>query len=281
MFPKSKEGFGNFDCRVLTMQDVLLIIMIPFAGTVLGAACVFFVKGGFSHTLESALSGFAAGVMVAASVFSLLIPAIESSSDYGFFAALPAIVGLFIGFLLLLGFDRIARRLFAQADVEKACELSQNTASRHKRVFLLTLAVTIHNLPEGMAVGVALAGLLAGESGMTFAAVLVLAMGVGIQNIPEGTIISLPLSASGMKKGKAFGVGVLSGVVEPVGAALTLLAAGLVVPILPYLLGFAAGAMLSVVVTELVPATSVQKGIGTMSFALGFAVMTFLDVALG
>ena len=223
------------------MQDVILILLIPFAGSVLGALTVFFVKGSFSHSAEALLSGFSAGVMVAASVFSLLIPAIESSSAYGFFAAIPALIGLFIGFLLLLLTDLVTDRLFQKGESEAG----------QKRVFLLTLAVTVHNLPEGMAVGVALAGVLAGNSGMTLAAVFALAVGVGIQNIPEGSIISLPL------------------------------AAGLVVPVLPYLLGFAAGAMLSVVVTELVPATAERRGMGTMAFAAGFSVMTFLDVALG
>ena len=253
------------------MQDVILILFIPFAGSVLGALTVFFVKGSFSHGAEALLSGFSAGVMVAASVFSLLIPAIESSSAYGFFAAIPALVGLFIGFFLLQLTDLVTDRLFQKGENEAG----------EKRVFLLTLAVTVHNLPEGMAVGVALAGVLSGNSGMTLAAVFALAMGVGIQNIPEGSIISLPLAAGGMKKPKAFWAGVLSGAVEPIGAAFTLLAAGLVVPILPYLLGFAAGAMLSVVVTELIPATVEKRGTGTMAFAAGFSVMTFLDVALG
>ena len=253
------------------MQDVILILLIPFVGSVLGALTVFFVKGSFSHGVEALLSGFSAGVMVAASVFSLLIPAIDSSSAYGFFAALPALVGLFIGFLLMLVTDLLTDRLFQKGEREAG----------QKRVFLLTLAVTVHNLPEGMAVGVALAGALSGNGGMTIAAVLALAVGVGIQNIPEGSIISLPLAASGEKKLRAFGAGVLSGAVEPIGAALTLLMAGLVVPVLPYLLGFAAGAMLSVVVTELVPATTERRGMGTMAFAAGFSVMTFLDVALG
>ena len=259
------------------MIDVFFLIMIPLAGTVLGGACVFFLKGSFSHSWESALSGFAAGVMVAASVFSLLIPAIESSASYGFFAAFPALFGLFIGFLFLIASDLLANRLFR--DVEKEVS-SKDTHAKKKRLFLLSLAVTLHNLPEGMAVGAAVAGLLVEEKGMTYAAVLALSLGVAIQNIPEGAILSMPLSASGMKKRKAFAVGALSGVVEPVGATLTLLAAGLIVPILPYLLGFAAGAMLSVVVTELVPAMT-KKGLGPLSFALGFAIMTFLDVALG
>lgn len=253
------------------MQDVIAILLIPFAGTVLGALCVFFVKGSFSHGAEALLSGFSAGVMVAASVFSLLIPAIESSGGYGFFAAFPALCGLFVGFLLMLFVDLFTEKLFQKG----------KCAAGEKRVFLLTLAVTVHNLPEGMAVGVALAGTLTGNSGMTLTAVFALAVGVAIQNIPEGSIISLPLAASGVNRATAFSAGVLSGAVEPIGAAFTLLAAGLVLPILPYLLGFAAGAMLSVVVSELVPSIGEKKGMGTMAFATGFAVMTFLDVALG
>ena len=255
------------------MQAYWYVMMIPFAGSVLGAACVFFVKNGFAAGTEALLSGFAAGVMVAASVFSLLLPAIEASASYGFFAALPALVGLFIGFFLLIGFESLARRLFEKAQSEES--------DRHKRVFLLSFAVTLHNLPEGMAVGVALAGLIAGESGMTIASVTALAVGVGIQNIPEGSIISMPLLSGGMQKGRAFSSGVLSGAVEPIGAFFTLLFAGVVTPILPYLLGLAAGAMLSVVVSELVPEASMKKGIGAVAFAVGFSVMTFLDVALG
>lgn len=252
------------------MQDVVAILLVPFLGTVLGALCVFLVKFNFSESAEALLSGFSAGVMVAASVFSLIIPAVELSAAYGFFSALPALVGLLLGFLLLLLLDVFADRLFQKG----------KRVAGERRVFLLSLAVTVHNLPEGMAVGVALAGVLAG-SGMTMAAVFVLALGVAIQNIPEGAIISLPLAAGGAKKTKAFWAGVSSGAVEPLGAVLTLLAARLVLPILPYLLGFAAGAMLSVVVTELVPSSEKKRGVGTMAFAFGFSVMTFLDVALG
>ena len=254
------------------MQEVFWILWIPFAGSVLGSLAVFFVREEVSFLAETVLSGLSAGVMVAASVFSLLIPAIEESASYGFFAAIPSLVGLAVGFLLMRGFDCFADRLMRRASVPSLS---------HRRVFLLTLAVTIHNLPEGMAVGVALAGLLSGESGMTLASVMALAVGVAIQNIPEGSIISLPLSSNGMKTPRAFFVGVLSGAIEPIGAALTLLATGLVLPILPYLLGFAAGAMLSVVVSELIPATIEKKGWGSMAFAAGFSVMPFLDVALG
>lgn len=253
------------------MQDVILILLIPFAGSVFGALFVFVIQGEVSLRAEAILSGFSAGVMVAASVFSLLIPAMESSADYGLFAALPALIGLFSGFLLMLLVDLLSDKLFQKG----------NCAAGEKRVFLLTLAVTVHNLPEGMAVGVALAGVLAGNTGMTLAAVLALAVGVALQNIPEGSIISLPLAASGVKKTKAFALGVYSGAVEPIGAAFTLFAARLVLPILPYLLGFAAGAMLSVVVTELVPASRKAHIAGTLAFAVGFSVMTFLDVALG
>lgn len=252
------------------MQDVVAILLVPFLGTVLGALCVFLVKFNFSESAEALLSGFSAGVMVAASVFSLIIPAVTLSAAYGFFSALPALVGLLLGFGLLLLLDVFADKLFQKG----------KRAAGERRVFLLSLAVTMHNLPEGMAVGVALAGVLAG-SGMTMAAVFALALGVAIQNIPEGAIISLPLAAGGTKKTKAFWAGVSSGAVEPIGAVLTLLAARLVLPILPYLLGFAAGAMLSVVVTELIPSSEKMRGVGTMAFAFGFSVMTFLDVALG
>lgn len=253
------------------MQDVVAILLVPFLGTVLGALCVFLVKFNFSESAEAILSGFSAGVMVAASVFSLIIPAVELSAAYGFFSAFPALVGLGIGFCLLLLVDGFADKLFQKG----------KWAAGEKRVFLLSLAVTVHNLPEGMAVGVALAGVLAGSGSMTMAAVFALALGVAIQNIPEGAIISLPLAAGGAKKTNAFLAGVCSGAVEPIGAILTLFAAGLVLPILPYLLGFAAGAMLSVVVSELIPSSEKKRGAGTMAFALGFSVMTFLDVALG
>ena len=253
------------------MQDVKAILLIPFAGSVFGALSVFFIKRHFSQSAEACLSGFAAGVMVSASIFSLILPAVELSSEYGFFSALPPLFGLLFGFLLMLWVDAFANTLFQKGSV----------AVGETRVFLLTLAVTVHNLPEGMAVGVALAGVLSGKDVMTLAAVLALAVGVAIQNIPEGAIISLPLAANGMKKTKAFAVGVLSGAVEPIGAVITLFAAGLVLPIMPYLLGFAAGAMLSVVVTELVPSSDKKQCVGTMAFALGFSLMTFLDVALG
>lgn len=260
------------------MQDVLTEIFIPFFGTALGAACVFFVKGGLNRRFELLLSGFAAGVMVAASVWSLLIPAMEGSSDQGFLKALPAVGGLWIGFLFLLFLDKVVRQL-----TDNAARAGEGEAAGRHRRRMLVLAVTLHNLPEGMAVGAVLAGLLAGEEGITAVGAFTLALGIAIQNLPEGAIISLPLASGGMGKGKSFFLGVMSGAVEPVGAVLTLLAASLVLPLLPYFLSFAAGAMLYVVVSELIPAMGEEKNssFGTLSFAFGFSFMMLLDVLLG
>ena len=225
-------------------------ILIPFLGTSLGAACVFFMKKSLSDAVQRSLTGFAAGVMVAASVWSLLIPAIEQSSAMGKLSFLPAFLGFWVGILFLL---------------------------------LLDHAVTLHNIPEGMAVGVVYAGYLSGSAQITAAGALALSLGIAIQNFPEGAIISLPLRAEGMGKARAFWGGVLSGIVEPIGAVLTILAASLIVPALPYLLSFAAGAMLYVVVEELIPEMSqgAHSNIGTVFFAVGFSLMMVLDVALG
>ena len=252
-------------------------ILIPFLGTSLGAACVFFMKQSLSDRLQRSLTGFAAGVMVAASVWSLLIPSIEQSAALGAFAFVPAAVGFWAGILFLLALDHIIPHLHQNSGQ------AEGPKSRLQRTTMMVLAVTLHNIPEGMAVGVVYAGYLSGSAQITAAGALVLSLGIAIQNFPEGAIISMPLRAEGMGKGRAFWGGVLSGVVEPIGAVLTILAARHIVPALPYLLSFAAGAMLYVVVEELIPEMSQgdHSNIGTVFFAVGFSVMMVLDVALG
>ena len=251
--------------------------MIPFLGTALGSACVLFMKNRMNPMLQRALTGFAAGVMVAASIWSLLIPAMEQSEAMGKWSFIPAVAGFWLGILFLLVLDRIVPHLHMNSDKAEGPESSL------QKTTMLVLAVTLHNLPEGMAVGVVYAGLLAGNSGITATGALALSLGIAIQNFPEGAIISMPLRAEGVSKKKAFLYGALSGAVEPIGAALTILAAGLFVPVLPYLLSFAAGAMLYVVVEELIPEMSEgeHSNVGTILFAVGFAVMMALDVALG
>lgn len=248
-------------------------ILIPFAGTSLGAACVFFLSGAFSQRLRQVLTGFAAGVMTAAAIWSLLLPAIEQCEFMGRLSFLPAAVGFFSGVLLLLALDWFINRLHRKPKSEKSLS---STA-------MLMLAVTLHNIPEGMAVGVAYAGLLYGSAEVTVAGALVLSLGIAIQNIPEGAIISLPMKAAGKSRKTAFGYGVLSGVAEPLGALLTILAAGLFVPVMPYLLSFSAGAMLYVVVEELVPEIAGERHSprGIALFGAGFVLMMTLDVMLG
>ena len=243
-------------------------LAIPFVGTALGAAAVFLFKSNIPPRVQKILLGFASGVMLAASVWSLLLPALELSGSW-----LPVVVGFLVGIGFLLGLDQLTARLHL--------EPKPGTAGANS--FLLVLAVTLHNVPEGMAVGVVYAGYLAGTAQITAAGALALSLGIAIQNFPEGAIISMPLRAEGMKKGRAFWGGVLSGIVEPIGAVLTILAAGIVVPALPYLLSFAAGAMLYVVVEELIPEMSQgqHSNVGTVFFAVGFSVMMVLDVALG
>ncbi len=258
-------------------MEVFYGILLPFLGTSLGAACVFFMKKSLSDRVQRALTGFAAGVMVAASVWSLLIPAIEQSSTLGQAAFLPAVIGFWAGVLFLLALDHIIPHLHAKSGQ------TEGPKSRLQRTTMMILAVTLHNIPEGMAVGVVCAGFLSGSAQITAAGALTLSLGIAIQNFPEGAIISMPLRAEGMGKGRAFLGGVLSGVVEPIGAILTVLAAQIVVPALPYLLSFAAGAMLYVVVEELIPEMSQgsHSNLGTVFFAVGFSVMMILDVALG
>lgn len=257
--------------------EVFQGLTIPFLGTALGSACVLFMKDRMNPMLQRALTGFAAGVMVAASIWSLLIPAMEQSEAMGKWSFIPAVAGFWLGILFLLVLDRIVPHLHMNSDKAEGPESSL------QKTTMLVLAVTLHNLPEGMAVGVVYAGLLTGNSGITATGALALSLGIAIQNFPEGAIISMPLRAEGVSKKKAFLYGALSGAVEPIGAALTILAAGLFVPVLPYLLSFAAGAMLYVVVEELIPEMSEgeHSNVGTILFAVGFAVMMALDVALG
>ena len=258
-------------------MQVFYGILIPFLGTAFGAACVFFMRKSLSDTVQRSLTGFAAGVMVAASIWSLLIPAIEQSEGMGKLSFVPAVLGFWAGVLFLLLLDHIIPHLHQQTDKAEGLE------SNLQRTTMLVLAVTLHNIPEGMAVGVVYAGYLTGNAQITLMGALALSLGIAIQNFPEGAIISMPLRSEGMGKMKAFVGGVLSGIVEPIGAVLTILAAGLIVSALPYLLSFAAGAMLYVVVEELIPEMSAGKhsNIGTIFFAGGFTLMMLLDVALG
>lgn len=258
-------------------MNTFLGILIPFLGTTLGACCVFFMRQSLGERVQRMLIGFAAGVMVAASVWSLLIPAIEQSEGLGKFAFVPAAVGFWAGILFLLSLDHVIPHLHQNSDE------AEGPKGELHRTTMMVLAVTLHNIPEGMAVGVVYAGYLAGSAQISAAGAMALSLGIAIQNFPEGAIISMPLRAEGMGKGRAFLRGMLSGIVEPIGAVLTILAARLIIPALPYLLSFAAGAMLYVVVEELIPEMSQGKhsDIGTIFFAVGFTVMMALDVALG
>lgn len=258
-------------------METFLGILIPFLGTTLGAACVFFMKKSLSDLVRRSLAGFAAGVMVAASIWSLLIPAIEQSDGMGKLSFLPAFIGFWGGMLFLLLLDRLIPHLHVGS------EQAEGPKSKLGRATMMMLAVTLHNIPEGMAVGVVYAGFLSGNTQITAASALALSLGIAIQNFPEGAIISMPLRAEGECKGRAFLGGVLSGVVEPIGAVLTIVAAQFIIPALPYLLSFAAGAMLYVVVEELIPEMSQGRhsNLGTVFFAVGFSVMMALDVALG
>ena len=254
------------------MNSVVTALMVPFLGTALGSAFVIFMKRDMPELVQKVLLGFASGVMVAASVWSLIIPAIEMGE--GVAAVVPPTVGLLAGFAFLLLIDYITPHLHANGEAE-------GPRSRLSRTAKLALAVTIHNFPEGMAVGVAIAGALTAD--FNIAGALALSLGIAIQNVPEGAIISMPLRAEGNSRWKAFGIGALSGIVEPVGGALVLLLATSILGIMPYMLSFAAGAMLYVVVEELVPEYSQGKhsNIGTIGFALGFVLMMVLDVVLG
>ncbi|MBR6359312.1 MAG: ZIP family metal transporter [Lachnospiraceae bacterium] len=259
------------------MKTVITGLLIPFIGTAAGAACVFFLKKELKTGIQRALTGFAAGVMVAASIWSLIVPAIEQSADKERFAFLPAFIGFWAGILFLLLLDHVIPHL------HRSIDQAEGPKSNLTRTAMLVLAVTLHNIPEGMAVGVVYAGFINGSGSITAGAALALALGIAIQNFPEGAIISMPLFAEGKSKPKSFWLGVLSGAVEPVFGGLTVLFAALVVPAMPYLLSFAAGAMLYVVVEELIPEMSAgeHSNIGVVSFAVGFSLMMALDVALG
>ena len=258
-------------------MNIGIRILIPFVGTTLGAGMVFLLRKEIKPTIQKALLGFASGVMIAASVWSLLIPAIEMAEEQGKIAWIPAAVGFLLGMGFLLLLDTITPHMHLNDDKP------EGPVTQLKKSTMLVLAVTLHNIPEGMAVGVVFAGLLVGDTSISMAGAMTLAIGIAIQNFPEGAIISMPLRSEGISKGKAFWYGALSGIVEPIAAFITILLASVVVPILPYLLAFAAGAMVYVVVEELIPES--QEGehsnIGTIGVAMGFVLMMVLDVALG
>ena len=256
---------------------VLQGVLLPFLGTTLGSACVFFMKKRLHPLIQRGLTGFAAGVMVAASVWSLLVPAMEQAEGMGVWAFVPAVAGFWLGVLFLLTLDRLVPHL------HQGSSEPEGPKAPLKKATMLVLAVTLHNIPEGMAVGVVYAGWLSGNETITLAGAVTLALGIALQNFPEGAIISMPLRAEGLKKGEAFLWGTLSGIVEPLAALLTLWAAHWITPALPYLLSFAAGAMIYVVVEELIPETSQGKhsNLATVFFSLGFTLMLALDVALG
>ena len=258
-------------------QKLIIGLMIPFAGTSLGGACVFFMRRGLNINLQKALTGFAAGVMVAASVWSLIIPAIEQSDNMGGLSFLPAFIGFWLGILFLLILDNIIPHLHLNA------EESEGPESHLARTTMMVLAVVLHNIPEGMAVGVVYVGYVSGSVEISAGGALALSIGIAIQNFPEGAIISMPLYAAGKSKMRAFIDGVLSGTVEPIAGFVTVIAAAIIVPAMPYLLTFAAGAMIYVVVEELIPemAEGEHSHIGVLLFAAGFSIMMALDVALG
>ena len=258
-------------------MDLGIGLAIPFLGTPLGAAMVFLMKNKINNKIEKLLLGFASGVMIAASIWSLLIPAIEMSESQGKTAWVPAAIGFLLGITFLLVLDSVIPHLHLKSDKPEGIK------SKLKKTTMMVFAVTLHNIPEGMAVGVTFAGALTQNAGITMAGAFALAIGIAIQNFPEGAIISMPLKSEGMSKSKAFLYGTLSGIVEPIGAIITILLTNTVVPMLPYLLAFAAGAMIYVVVEELIPESQAgeHSNIGTIGVAIGFVVMMILDVALG
>ena len=258
-------------------KEILPLLLIPFAGTMIGSSTVLFLGDRFAERIRNILLGFAAGVMVAASVWSLLIPAMNASSDMGKMAWVPAVVGFFIGVLFMLLLDTFTPHLHLDSDKPEGPQ------SKLGRSSMLVLAVTLHNIPEGMAVGVVAAGALTGKIGISMAGAIALAIGLAIQNIPEGAIISLPLRSSGNSRSRAFGYGALSGLVEPISAVLTILCIEYISGAFPYMLAFAAGAMIYVVVEELIPEShdGHHSNTPTIAFAIGFALMMVLDVALG
>ena len=258
-------------------MDLFLGLIIPFLGTTLGSAMVFFMKNKINNKVEKILLGFASGVMIAASVWSLLIPSIDMAEEQGVIAWIPATVGFLLGMLFLLVLDSVIPHLHLNSNKPEGMK------SKLQKTTMMVLAVTLHNIPEGMAVGVVFAGAISQNSGITLAGAFALAIGIAIQNFPEGAIISMPLKSEGKSKLKAFLYGTLSGIVEPIGALLTIALTNLVVPVLPYFLSFAAGAMIYVVVEELIPESQAgeHSNIGTVGVAIGFVIMMILDVALG
>ena len=258
-------------------MDVFWGLAIPFIGTTLGAAMVFLMKNKINNKIEKLLLGFASGVMIAASIWSLIIPAIDMAEEQGQIAWLPATVGFLLGICFLLILDSIIPHLHLNSPKPEGMK------AKLKKTTMMVLAVTLHNIPEGMAVGVVFAGAITGNTGITMAGAFTLAIGIAIQNFPEGAIISMPLKSEGMSKAKAFLYGTLSGIVEPIAAVITILFTNTVVSILPYLLAFAAGAMIYVVVEELIPESQSgeHSNIGTIGVAIGFFIMMVLDVALG
>ena len=258
-------------------MQIFLGLAIPFLGTTLGAAMVFLMKKEMNKKVEKILLGFASGVMIAASVWSLLIPSIEMAETQGKVAWIPAVIGFLLGIVFLLVLDSVVPHMHLES------EKPEGMKAKLKKTTMMVFAVTLHNIPEGMAVGVTFAGALAQNAGITMAGAFALAVGIAIQNFPEGAIISMPLKSEGVSKSKAFLYGTLSGIVEPIGAIITILLTNAVVPILPYLLSFAAGAMIYVVVEELIPESQAgeHSNIGTIGVAIGFTIMMILDVALG
>ena len=258
-------------------MNVFKGLLIPFLGTTLGSATVFLMKNKLNKKVEKILLGFAAGVMIAASVWSLLIPSIDMAQEQGILPWLPAAIGFMLGIVFLLVLDSLIPHLHLESTKPEGIK------TKLKKTTMMVFAVTLHNIPEGMAVGVSFAGALMENTGITLAGAFALAIGIAIQNFPEGAIISMPLKAEGMSKGKAFLYGTLSGIVEPIGAIITILLTSTVIPILPYVLAFAAGAMIYVVVEELIPESQVgeHSNIGTIGVAIGFTIMMILDVALG
>lgn len=259
------------------MENIAIGLLIPFFGTVLGSGMVIFMKDKMDQRVEKALLGFASGVMIAASIWSLLLPSIEMSEQQGVIGWIPAAVGFMLGILFLLLLDTVVPHLHLETDQPEGMPASL------KKTTMLVLAVTLHNIPEGMAVGVVFAGVLAGNTGISLAGAFALSIGIAIQNFPEGAIISMPLKSEGLSKTRAFLDGTASGVVEPIAALLTILLTGLITPVLPYLLSFAAGSMIYVVVEELIPESQAgeHSNIGTIGVSIGFVLMMILDVALG
>jgi ZIP family zinc transporter len=258
-------------------MEVTWGLLIPFLGTTLGSAMVFFMKNKMNNKVEKLLLGFASGVMIAASIWSLIIPSIDMAKEQNVISWIPATIGFLFGILFLLVLDSIIPHLHLNSNKPEGLK------AKLQKTTMMVLAVTLHNIPEGMAVGVVFAGAISGNSGITMAGAIALAVGIAIQNFPEGAIISMPLKSEGTSKSRAFLYGTLSGIVEPIGAIITIALTSLVVPILPYLLSFAAGAMIYVVVEELIPSaqTGEHSNISTIGLAIGFVIMMILDVALG